>query len=92
MAFYRESIFSTEKLFKILEAESIHMILRKSKEGQLYGITYVDHKTRSVFNGSSLGKEFSAKGIQESCVLNILTIERKHQNFISTNSENFEYL
>ncbi|MFH6969127.1 relaxase/mobilization nuclease domain-containing protein [Flavobacterium sp. FlaQc-28] len=89
LAFYREDIFSPEKLSKILEKESIHMILRKSKEGQLYGITYVDHKTRSVFNGSSLGKEFSAKGIQENCALNILALERKHQNSISNYSENF---
>ncbi|WP_242410321.1 hypothetical protein [Flavobacterium sp. Root901] len=66
------------------------MILRKSSEGQVYGITYVDYKTRSVFNGSSLGKEFSAKGIQESCAMNILAFERKHQNSVSTNSANFQ--
>ena len=92
LAFLRESIFSPEKLSKILEDESIHMILRKSNEGQLYGITYVDHKTRSVFNGSSLGKEYSAKGIQESCALNILAIERKYQKSNSTTSENFQNL
>jgi len=90
LAFFRENIVSPEKLSKILEGESIHMILRKSKEGQLYGITYVDHKTRSVFNGSSLGKEFSAKGIQEYCAMNILAIEKKHQNSVSTNSQNFQ--
>ncbi|MFZ0596796.1 MAG: relaxase, partial [Flavobacterium sp.] len=72
--------------------KSIHMLLRKSGEGQLYGITYVDHKTKSVFNGSSLGKEFSAKGIQENCTLNMLALERKHQNSISTTSENFQNL
>ena len=66
------------------------MILRKSKEGQLYGITYVDHKTRSVFNGSSLGKEFSAKGIQKTCAMNILALERKYQSSLSTASENFK--
>ena len=90
LAFFRENIFSPEKLFDILERESIHTILRKSKEGQLYGITYVDHKTKSVFNGSSLGKEFSAKGIQESCAMSILVFEKKHQNSISTNSINFQ--
>lgn len=90
LAFYRESILSPEKLSKALEGESIHMILRKSGEGQLYGITYVDHKTRSVFNGSSLGKEFSAKGIQENCAMNIIALERKHQNSVSTNSANFQ--
>lgn len=90
LAFFREDIFSAEKLSKVLERESIYTILRKSNEGQLYGITYVDHKTKSVFNGSSLGKEFSAKGIQESCAMNILAFERKHQSSFSENSENFK--
>jgi len=92
LAFFREPINSLEKLSKILEQESIHMILRKSNEGQLYGITYVDHKTKSVFNGSSLGKEFSAKGIEESCALNILAIERKYQNSNTTASKNIQNL
>jgi hypothetical protein len=92
LAFFHGDIISPEKLSNILERESVNMILRKSREGQLYGITYVDHKTRSVFNGSSLGKEFSAKGIQESCAMNIVTLERKHQNSISTNSKNFQDL
>jgi len=90
LAFLREEIISPEKLSKILERESIDMILRKSRDGQLYGITYVDHKTRSVFNGSYLGKEFSAKGIQESCALNILALERKYQKSNSTDYENFQ--
>ncbi|QSW90402.1 hypothetical protein J0383_06210 [Flavobacterium endoglycinae] len=66
------------------------MILRKSGEGQLYGITYVNHKTRSVFNGSSLGKEYSAKGIQESCAMNILKIEKKYNLLVSTDGANFQ--
>ncbi|MCC9061435.1 relaxase/mobilization nuclease domain-containing protein [Flavobacterium piscisymbiosum] len=90
LVFIREDIISPEKLSKILERESINMILRKSNEGKLYGITYVDHKTRSVFNGSSLGKEFSAKGIQESCAMHILTLERKYQKSNSTGSANFQ--
>ncbi|HEY1195539.1 relaxase/mobilization nuclease domain-containing protein [Flavobacterium sp.] len=92
LAFFRENIVSPEKLSKVLEGGSIHVILRKSREGQLYGITYIDHKTRSVFNGSSLGKEFSAKGIQESCAMNILALERKYQKSNSTVSENIQNL
>lgn len=92
LVFFREDIISPEKLSKILEQESIQMILRKSREGQLYGITYVDHKTKSVFNGSSLGKEYSAKGIQESCAFNILALERRYEKSILTSSENFQDL
>ena len=88
MAIDDGKIKSLAKLAEKLENEGIHTVFRKSKDGQLYGITYVDHKTRSVFNGSSLGKEFSAKEIQESCALNILHFESKDFNSISkTNSE-----
>jgi hypothetical protein len=91
-AFLNERITSVWKLSERLKDEAIHTILRKSSEGKLYGITFIDFKTQSVVNGSSLGKEFSAKGIQENCAMNIVTLERKHQNSISTNSENFQDL
>jgi hypothetical protein len=91
-AFFDERMTSVEKLSVRLKDEAIHTILRKSSEGKLYGITFIDFKTQSVVNGSSLGKEFSAKGIQESCAMNILALERKHQNSFSTNSENFQNL
>ena len=48
-----------------LSRNGINVVLRQSKECQVYGITYVDIKTKSVFNGSDLGKEYSAKGILE---------------------------
>ena len=50
-----------------LEKEQISAVLWKGKADVLYGITYIDHKTKSVFNGSELGKEYSAKAIMEKC-------------------------
>lgn len=91
-AFFDERMTSVGKLSERLKDEAIHTILRKSSEGKLYGITFIDFKTQSVINGSSLGKEFSAKGIQESCAMNILALERKQQNSISKNSENVKNL
>ena len=90
-AFYDKKNTTPEKLAKSIESEGIHVVFRKSKDGQLYGITYVDHKTQCVFNGSSLGKDFSAKGIQENCAINILAIERKYQNSVSQNFQNLEF-
>jgi hypothetical protein len=58
---------SLESFVRELEKENISAILRKGKDGVIYGITYVDHKTKSVFNGSDLGKEYSAKAILEKC-------------------------
>jgi hypothetical protein len=48
-----------------LSRAGIHVVLRQNTEGLVYGITYVDLKTKSVFNGSDLGKQYSAKGILE---------------------------
>lgn len=90
--FYDERMTSLERLSERLKDEAIHTIFRKSSEGKLYGITFIDFKTQTVVNGSSIGKEFSAKGIQESFAINVLSLERKHQNSISANSENFQDL
>ena len=53
------------ELIKILDKQGIHTVLRQNEEGKLYGITFVDHRTQSVFNGSELGKSYGAKAIQE---------------------------
>ncbi|SDF13250.1 Relaxase/Mobilisation nuclease domain-containing protein [Mucilaginibacter pineti] len=52
-----------------LKKEGIDTIIRENSEGIIYGITYVDHRTQCVFNGSALGKPYSAKVIQERCGL-----------------------
>jgi hypothetical protein len=67
LALIRQPNHSIESLVKSLEKEAISTVLRKNKEGIIYGITYVDHRTKSVFNGSDLGKQYSAKGIEERC-------------------------
>lgn len=56
-----------ERLVSGLGKEGIHVVLRKSDAGQLYGITYVDHVTKCVLNGSALGKNYSAKGMLDRC-------------------------
>ncbi len=48
-----------------LSRAGINLVLRQNSDGLIYGMTYVDIKTKSVFNGSDLGKEYSAKGILE---------------------------
>lgn len=58
---------SIDELKKLVEKENISLVLRKGKQGIVYGITYIDHTTKSVFNGSDLGKMYSANGILEKC-------------------------
>ena len=60
---------SIQELAKTMELFGINLVLRQNAEGLLYGITYVDHQTQCVFNGSALGKSYSAKAIQERCGL-----------------------
>jgi hypothetical protein len=56
---------SLDAFIKALERERISTVLRKGKEGVIYGLTYVDHRTYCVCNGSDLGKQYSAKAILE---------------------------
>jgi hypothetical protein len=82
------------ELTKILEKQGINIVLRTNSESIIYGITYVDHNTKCVFNGSSLGKEYSAKAILERCggttpktpILGIQTADIKNQNQLLSNS------
>lgn len=64
---------SISQLITALEKEGISTVRRHSATGQLYGITFIDHKTKSVFNGSTLGKQYSAGGLQQRCAVNVQT-------------------
>lgn len=48
-----------------LKDQGISVLFRRSEQGDAYGITFIDHRNRVVFNGSTLGKAYSAKGILE---------------------------
>ena len=52
---------SNEKEFKkrLLE-RGINTVVRRNTEGRVYGITFIDHSSKSVWNGSQLGKNLSA--------------------------------
>lgn len=52
-------------LITSLQKENIQTVLRQNKDGVIYGITFIDYRTKSVFNGSDLGKQYSIAGIQQ---------------------------
>ena len=56
---------SLQELKDLLHREGIRLVPRLNKEGVIYGVTYIDLKTKCIFNGSALGKQFSAKGLLE---------------------------
>ena len=41
------------------------MVFRHTADSRIYGATFIDHRTKSVFNGSRLGKNLSANALQE---------------------------
>jgi hypothetical protein len=50
-----------EKNFKKQLAEQgINVMVRRNDTGRIYGITFIDHNSRTVWNGSRLGKEIAA--------------------------------
>jgi len=67
LTFLKQSKPSLQTLIKALEKEGINTVVRQNADGVIYGITYVDHRTKCVFNGSAIGKPYSAKGILERC-------------------------
>jgi hypothetical protein len=45
---------------KQLTEKGINVIIRKNDTSRIYGITFIDHNSKTVWNGSRLGKELSA--------------------------------
>jgi hypothetical protein len=66
-----------------LRTERIDVLVRQNAEGKIYGMTYVDHANKTVFNGSDIGKEYSAKGILDRIEAN----EQKHTLKLSLKRE-----
>ncbi len=60
-----QNSISKETFTQQLKMNGVEPVFRQNAEGFIYGITYVNHKDKVVFNGSDLGKEYSAKSIVE---------------------------
>jgi len=52
--------FATE-----LKKEKVTAVIQKNEQSFVYGITFIDHRTRVVFKGSDLGKGYSAAGLKK---------------------------
>ncbi|SHN77272.1 Relaxase/Mobilisation nuclease domain-containing protein [Flavobacterium fryxellicola] len=45
---------------KQLVDQGVNTIVRRNDQGRIYGMTFIDHETRTVWNGSQLSKNLSA--------------------------------
>ncbi|MBN8665885.1 MAG: relaxase/mobilization nuclease domain-containing protein [Chitinophagales bacterium] len=61
-----KSPLSLEALIIALKKEGVQAVLRENKEGLVFGITFIDYRTKAVFNGSDIGKTYSIAGIRTS--------------------------
>ena len=76
---------SLEAFKQALGKERINLVIRQNENGVVYGLTYIDHNTKCVFNGSDLGKDYSAKAILQKCGIrqNISSPEQRKKIEIS---------
>lgn len=51
---------SQKRFVELLGQRRIDVVFRENERGRIYGVTFIDHNRREVFNGSRMGKEFSA--------------------------------
>src|SRR5690554_4778933 len=55
------NISTNETEFKRqLVEQGINTVIRRNDEGRIYGITFIDHESRTVWNGSQLSRNLSA--------------------------------
>ena len=54
-----------EEFVRLLGGKGIDVVFRENDAGRIYGVTFIDHHNREVYNGSRLGKEFSANNFEK---------------------------
>lgn len=52
-----------DDFIRYMVSNRVYPVIRQNNEGRIYGITLIDNATKCVFNGSALGKQYSAQGI-----------------------------
>ncbi|MGV3766804.1 MAG: conjugal transfer protein MobB [Chitinophagaceae bacterium] len=45
--------------------QAIHAVVRRNAEGRVYGITFIGHDSKTVWNGSQFGKNLSANAFND---------------------------
>ena len=55
-----KSVHNCKELEQELKKKGIDVLFRQNDTGRIYGVTFIDHESRTVLNGSRLGKDFSA--------------------------------
>jgi hypothetical protein len=87
------SISSWTAFSHALATRNIDVLTRTNEAGRTYGVTYIDHRNRCVFNGSHLGKDFTPVGLQRTFEANSQSVQPLNKAVKSENAnmaEGFE--
>jgi len=68
-AFLKSKQLSIERMIAQLQRARIHTVIHQTRDGFIYGFTFIDHHTKCVCNGSELGNQYSAKILLQRCDL-----------------------
>ncbi|MEC4095004.1 conjugal transfer protein MobB [Myroides odoratimimus] len=77
---------NSQKEFKEeLLNQDINVVIFQNKDNRIYGVTFIDHNSKSVYKGSDLGKELSAKQLNQKWSStedqsNSISVIAKHKN------------
>ncbi|MGM8363756.1 conjugal transfer protein MobB [Flavobacterium sp. ARAG 55.4] len=71
----------TEFKKQLLE-QGINIVVRRNDKGRIYGMTFIDHESRTIWNGSQLGKNLSANVFNDWWKNEVI---EKHQESILNN-------
>jgi hypothetical protein len=56
---------SLEEFKKELKKDQVNVVIRQNTDGRIYGLSFIDFLDKVVFNGSDLGKGYSAGAVME---------------------------
>jgi hypothetical protein len=72
-----------------MQAKGVFVMLRQNEAKRIYGITFVDNRTRTVFNGSDLGKSYSVNALLEKLKTNA-SRQSQHTSEETSTSTHYE--
>lgn len=68
------AVKAKQDFISAMNAKGVAVLFRSNAEGRTFGLTFVDNNTKCVFNGSALGKEYSAASVLKKLSINEDTI------------------
>jgi hypothetical protein len=90
--FQNYKVVTKDTFVKELENRKIAVVFRQNEQGITYGVTFIDNYNKTVFNGSDLGKAYTAKRLNERFGTVDQPIKQKPDSSIETSQPKPTYL